>query len=124
MRGCGILLFLSLFACKASTQTSQGDNIDKIAFERLGGDLVKEINSSGSFTLFFQKTNPQKPTRIVKAVVIEISTGKIIAEENFVPGHIKWITETSLEVLSIPGMIRIDQSLSDFTRTIQLTQKP
>jgi hypothetical protein len=122
MKDWGVLLFLLLAACKVSTQASQIDKIDKIASEKLGGEFEKQPNSSGSFILFFQKTNPQKPTRIVKAIVIEISTGKIIIEENFIPGYIKWITETSLEVLSLPGMIRSDQNLSDFTRTIQLAQ--
>jgi hypothetical protein len=125
MNGWKVLLFLLLSACKISTQTNKSEKsekIDKIAFEKLGRELEKQPNSSGSFILFFQKTNPQKPTRLTKAIVIEIATGKIVLEENFVPGYIKWITETSVEVLTLPGMIRADQNLSDFKRTIQLTQ--
>ncbi len=116
------LFFLLLASCKISTQANQSDKIDKIAFQKLGAELEKQPNSFGSYILFFQKANPQKPTRIIKAVVIEKATGQIVVEENFVPGYIKWMTETSLEVLSLPGMIRADQNLSDFTRTIQLAQ--
>ncbi len=116
-----ILLF-SLLACKTSPQTSTIDKIEKIAIERLGESIEKQPNSSSTYLLFSQKPNPQTPTRVIKAIVIEVTTGKIVAEENFVPGYIKWITKTSLEVLSIPGMIRANQSLSDFTKTIQLAQ--
>jgi hypothetical protein len=116
------VLLVSLIACKASTQTSNVINIEKVATEKLGNDLEKKANSLGTFVLFSQQVNPQTPTRLVRAVVIETATGKIVAEEAFVPGHIKWITDTSLEVYNVPGMIRANQTQSDYTKTIQLTQ--
>jgi hypothetical protein len=117
-------LLLLLLACKANTQTNSNNTIDieKIASTKLGNDLEKQPNSSNTFVLFSQKANPQSPTRLVRAIVVETATGKIAAEEAFVPGHIKWVTETSLEIFNMPGMIKKDQTMADFTRTIQLIQ--
>jgi hypothetical protein len=117
-------LLLLLLTCKANTQTNSntGIDIEKIASDKLGNDLERQPNSSNTLVLFSQKANPQTPTRVIKAIVIETATGKIVAEEAFVPGHIKWAAETSIEIFNMPGMIKKDQTMTDFTRTIQLIQ--
>lgn len=120
MKNLAYVLLLSLFACKSSPQTSTVGNVDKIVTEKLGESTEKQPNSSNTYLLYFQKPNPQIPTRAIKAIVIQVSTNKIVAEETFVPGYIKWISDTSLELLNIPGMVRTDEDLSHHKKVINL----
>ena len=90
-----------------------------MVIEILGKEVEQTPNVSGKYILYVQKVDPNFPTRIVKAIVIT-STNKIIAKESFVPGYIKWASESSLEILSMPGMIKKDEDLSRYTRTINL----
>lgn len=120
MKNLAYALLLSLLACKSNPQTSTISKMEKIAFDKLGDSLEKQPNSSNTYLLFSQKPNPQTHTRVIKAIVIEVASGKIVAEETFVPGYIKWIGDTSLELLSVLGTLRANEDLSDHIRIINL----
>ncbi len=125
MKNLVYVLLLSLLACKANPQTSTIGKMEKVANDKLGDNLERQPNSSNTYLLFSQKPNPQTPTRVIKAIVVEAATNKIVAEEAFVPGYIKWISDTSLELLNVPGMLRANEDLSDHKKIINLpTLKP
>ena len=114
-----ILFFFAAIGCKVKQPVSQVQPIPQVVIEILGKEVEQTPNASGKYILCVQKVDPNFPTRMVKAIVIT-STNKIIAEESFVPGYIKWVSESSLEIFSMPGMIKKDEDLSRYTRTINL----
>jgi hypothetical protein len=115
------LIFIGLIGCKVKQQIQETNAPFEIATQKLGTQLDSFPNSSGQFILYVQKEDPQYPTRMLSAVVIEVKTQKIVAEESFIPGYIKWVGESSLELLNAPGMIKAGEDLSSYTRKINLS---
>jgi hypothetical protein len=113
-------ILLSIFACKARPQSSNVLTIPKIVVDKLGENIESFPNQSGKFILFVQKASNNQPTHLVKAMVIETASNKVVVEEAFVPGYIKWASESTLELLSIPGIIKANQDLSDYKRIIRI----
>lgn len=115
------LVFIVFNGCKAKQQVQETNNPLEIATRKLGVKLDSFPNSSGQFILYVQKEDTQHPTRMLSAVVIEVKTEKIVAEESFIPGYIKWIDASTLEMLNAPGMIKAGEDLSSYTRKINLS---
>lgn len=116
-----LLSIVLLLACK--TQQSKGQNPDQlkmIAIDKLGVEIESFPNTTGEYVLYVQRANSSSPTNVLKFLVIEVGTNKIATEQNFVPGYIKWITEFSLELLSVPGTIKETESLADYTKVINV----
>lgn len=86
----------------------------------LGADIESFPNSKGEYILFKQKGNSSTPTNVLRFVVIQTANNKVVVEQTYAPGYVKWITETSLEVLSVPGTIKESESLSDYIKIIDL----
>jgi len=115
------LIFIGLIGCKVKQQIQEANTPFEIATQKLGAQLDSFPNSSGQFILYVQKEDTQHPTRMLSAVVIEVKTEKIVAEESFIPGYIKWIDTSTLEMLNAPGMIKAGEDLSSYTRKINLS---
>jgi len=114
-----VILFVS--GCKITQSNGQDlDQVKKVAIELLGNDIDSFPNSTGAYILYVQKANSSTPTRVSKFIIIEVSTKKIITEHNFIPGYVKWSTEYTLELLSVPGMIKETESISDYIKTIDV----
>lgn len=121
---CHILVFgfclLFLIACRFKHQTTPLNSPTQIAFKKLGSEIDEFPNATGKLVLFVQIANPKHPTRIVKAIVLEVSSNNILIEESFVPGFIKWKSEYELELLSLPETIKSNEDISSYIKTIKL----
>jgi hypothetical protein len=116
-----LLTIVSLWACKTTHSKEQNlDSVKKIALDKLGGEIESFPNSTGTYILYIQSPNSITPTNILKFIIIEVGTNKIVTEQNFVPGYIKWSTEFLLELLSVPGTLRETESLSDYIKIIDV----
>ncbi len=115
------LVFIGFNGCKTKQQVQETNNPLEIATRKLGVKLDSFPNSSGQFILYVQKEDTQHPTRMLSAVVIEVKSEKIVAEESFIPGYIKWIDASTLEMLNAPGMLKAGEDLSSYTRKINLS---
>jgi len=115
------LIFTGFIGCKAKQQVQETNNPLEIATRKLGIKIDSFPNSSGQFILYVQKEDTQHPTRMLSAVVIEVKTEKIVVEESFIPGYIKWIDASTLEMLNAPGMIKAGEDLSSYTIKINLS---
>jgi hypothetical protein len=115
------VIFIGFNGCKTKQQVRGTNNSLEIATRKLGVKIDSFPNSSGQFILYVQKEDTQHPTRMLSAVVIEVKTEKIVAEESFIPGYIKWIDASTLEMLNAPGMIKAGEDLSSYTRKINLS---
>lgn len=112
---------LVLLGCKTTLQQDRNnEQLHKIATDKLGSVLDSLRNSTGEYVLYIQKASPTNTSSYLKLLVIHVADQRIVHEESFKPGYAKWITDSSIEVLSIPGMIRENQSLADFKKVITL----
>lgn len=90
-------------------------------YQRLGNEIDSLPNSSRQFMLYVQRTNLAARNRIVKAIVIEVSSKKIVSDFSYTPGYCKWKSETEIEVFNAPGMIQKEEDISKFITTINIT---
>lgn len=110
-----------VWACKITRSNGQDpDPAKKIATEILGSDIESFPNSTGEYLLFIQKGNFSHATNALRFLVIHNTNNKVVVEQSFVPGYVKWITETSLEVLSVPGTIKETETLSNYIKIIDI----
>ena len=121
---CRILVFgialLFFVACRFRHQTTPINSPLQIAFKKLGSEIDSFPNSTGKLVLFVQLADPKYPTKIVKAMVLEVVSNNILFEESFVPGFIKWKSEYALELLNLPGTIKSNEDISSYIKTIKL----
>ena len=114
---CPVLLSLMIFSgCKS---TAAADKNIKIATEILGEHIDTYPNSTGEFILYIEQPGT-KTSPYLKFLVIRTADHQIVHQQSFNPGHVKWITDSSIEVLNVPGTIRENQSLADFKNIITL----
>lgn len=119
-QGFGVVLLgvLALISCK-SAQPSGADETKKIATEKLGEEVDSFPNSTGKYMLFVQKPQPTA-SRALKFIVVESSTREVVETQTFIPGYVKWVTEYSLEVLSVPGTLKSNDDLSKHRKVITI----
>lgn len=85
----------------------------------MGEDIDSWPNEGGQYILFSQRPNNSASGKI-KFVVVDVTTKKVIEQRSFTPGYVKWVTNASLEVLSMPGMAKKSEDISKYIQVIQL----
>jgi len=115
---------LFLYGCKTTFSKDQdNDIIRKIAIDKLGNAIDSHPNSTGEYILYIQKTNSLNTSNYLKLLVINVSDHRVIHEQSFNPGYAKWINDSSIEVLSVPGTIRKNENLSDYKKIINIANQ-
>ncbi len=89
-------------------------------YQILGMNLDSAVNESGKFKLFVQKRQLTDRYPVTKAIVIETTNRKVLAQFSFTPGYIKWISEDEVEIYDAPGMITKDEEISKFIRKVKI----
>ena len=119
--------FLSIFVCTtlttcktASPHKQKFEVTKKIATDKLGSDVEWVPNSTGEFFLVIQKPNSSSTTNILKLIIVA-RNGEVLAEQSFIPGYAKWITKSSVEVLSSPGTLKESETLANYIKIIEIT---
>jgi hypothetical protein len=122
-----VKLFLAICMIAHSSCSSHSQSksyaLNESPSQLLGENLDSLRNTSGKFVLFFQKQNLTSLNSTVKAVVVEILTKKIVASFTYTPGYCKWISESEIEVLNAPGMIRKEEDISKYITIIKVKSK-
>lgn len=114
-----VLVFLC--SCKsANTQGQSKDPPKMIAIAKLGNEIDLFPNSGGSYILYIQKPFNPNPLNVLKFIIVQTSDNEVVYEKTFVPGYVKWITDSTIEILSVPGSIRENEDLSDYKRIIDI----
>lgn len=115
--------FLAL-ACKPTAVVDTNDRLDQLAFEKLGKDFTSDKNATGEYILYVQKHVTTVPAHALAFVVFEVASQKIVLEQRFLPGFVRWAGDYQLELLDQPGMIRQQEELKDYVTLITVrTQK-
>ena len=106
-----------LVSCTSQTTLSRRpatqSSIEEIAQAALGSKYIVEYNASKSYALCQQK----ETFDLNKYILIKVMDRKATLQGQFRPGYIKWVDNDTLEILDAPGIIKKDQSLSDFKKS-------
>jgi hypothetical protein len=108
---------LCLFSCKATPPLTV-NQARSLAEEKLGQEVESYANSTGQYILFVQK--PTTSPTALRFIVIHVVSQAIVETQTFMPGHVKWVTENSLEVLSVPGIVKSSEDLSRYIKIVHL----
>jgi len=104
-------------SCKSVTPSSPTENDTVKAL--LGNNVELQTSPSGAYVLHVQ-VNAGIVGQLLRFVVVDATSGKILAQDSFMPGYVKWIGPETLEVLSVPGMLKKDEDLSKFIRQVKI----
>lgn len=119
-----IILFgigLLVGACK-STQPKENtmDEAWRLASNKLGEEIESYSNATREYTLFIQKRTSPSATNSVRFLIIHLDNNEVVVEQSFTPGYVKWISNSSIEVLSVPGVIKENKNLTDYIKIIEI----
>lgn len=84
----------------------------------LGTDNTELDNINKTLTLVYQ--NNDEATRTTKYIVLDKINNSVLLKGSFKAGYVKWKTDTSLEILDIPGIIPNGKKQSDYIKTINI----
>lgn len=107
--------------CKTTVQNQpQPEDAKTIAIRKLGSSIESFKSPDGNYELFVQQPNDSAMKQALKFLVIQSNTNKVVMEKSFMPGYVKWIGDSSLEILDMPGIVRADEDLSDYKKIINV----
>jgi len=109
--------------CKPMLQNQQQTEDPKtIAISKLGTSIESFKSPDGRYELFIQQQNDSTQKQAIKFLVIQINTNKVVMEKKFMPGYVRWVGDSSLEVLDIPGIVRANEDLTNYKKIIDVAQ--
>ena len=115
-----VLVGLSITTCRPVQPAGRtNESTLNIATARLGKEIETYPNSTEEYLLCLQNGDAQSILR--KFLIIRTSDSSVLLEDSFSPGYVKWKSKTSIEVLSVPGILKENESLSDFVKIIDIS---
>jgi hypothetical protein len=95
-----ILISLSVPGCSSGSKIPK-ENLDAIAKSKLGSAFTIKYNESKTFALCEQVMGAgDHSQRSFKFIVVRVSDNSVTNEGSFRNGHVKWISDSSIEVRS------------------------
>lgn len=117
---CAFLLFTQ--CAKPSTSISTGLNssvsTNKLLETEVSTNFTQVLNESKTYLLAVE--GKVSTATLIRYVVLDVASQKVLKRGSFRPGYIKWRNNTSLELLNTPGMIPEGKNLVDYIEIIQL----
>jgi hypothetical protein len=106
-------------SCSASRSTKT-EQTNEVIEKKLGPNFSKEFNPSRNFVLCTQRAPELKEKIALKFLVLDVQKNTIIYENSFFPGYVKWYSDTSLEILNVPGIIQAHEDLSMYKKIVSI----
>jgi hypothetical protein len=112
-------LFIVMLIAGCGKAVTKNDNVMSAIREYFGkSEIDTENNSDNSFRLYKQKTT--NTSGHVKYLIIDIKNNQIVKQGAYAPGYIKWISVDELELLSMPEVIKKEQTPADFKQILSV----
>jgi hypothetical protein len=108
-----LLFFVSVtlsLSCTNQQKVIHQTEKENLVIAKLGKDVISEENETKTHVLYVQKAQGDHSTRSYNYVVERKSDKKIVLEGSFQMGYVKWTTNSSIEVLSLPSLTEQDES--------------
>ncbi len=91
-----------------------------VAEKELGKEIDAFPSQTGQYVLYIQRSSSATPHAALRFLVIEKATARIAERQSFMPGYVKWVGEDSVEVLSMPGIVKEGEDLSAYKKVIRI----
>ncbi len=108
-----LFLFISLgcfLSCASQHKATNQTKTINVITAKLGNNTSFTENGSKTHILYQQKPQGDHVNRHYKYVVVNKSTNQIVLEGDYQLGYVKWLTDNSIEVLSLPSLAEQDES--------------
>ena len=111
-----VMLTMILFStCKPPAQTGSAD-ASAFARSLLGNDC--ELIPNGSRTLLLAIGKSRTPRS--RVIVLRVANNKILFDQTFTPGFVRWQTDSALALLDMPEVMPSGKNPDDFVRIINV----
>ena len=118
------LLVLLLTNCKPTLLTQSGNKSEQIVIDRIGASYQRYPNPTNEYVLFVQDRDETQALHERKFLLIEMNTGRLVMEDTFTRGHVKWVSGYIIEISRLPGIVREDEDTADYLQHVDVrTQK-
>ena len=115
------LLFLLVFASSCKTTPAVVSQPDDRAIREVLGQEFKTVPSpANSYVLYIQQGAGTAAGQSVRFLVTDAATGAVLMKDSILPGYVKWSDDQTLEVLSVPGMLKQGDDLSKYIRRVNV----
>ncbi len=117
---CAIAILM--VSCKPTIPNQANINaVEQLLIQKLGSYEMYQ-NASGTYSLFVQKIEVEETANpVTRFLVVDLASKKIMVEKSFKPGYVKWIDDSTLELLDAPGILKQNETLSDYIKKIDLS---
>lgn len=108
--------------CKTRAGTTQvaGDTELRIA-QKFKNNYTTVNNSSGTHVLLTEPIEAAAiETHNIPFMVMRLADSVIVHEGSYFRGYVKWVNDSTIEKLNIPGKMKPDQDLSSFTTRLKI----
>lgn len=113
------VILLLLCHCKSTQLSAQSPTLEQVIREKVGGEASTESNKTDTYILAKEAPDTSGTgSHACKFVVIRKKDHAVMVEGKYSNGYVKWVTDNSIEVLSVPGKVQWNQDLSPYKRQI------
>ncbi|HAC23886.1 MAG TPA: hypothetical protein DCE81_03115 [Cytophagales bacterium] len=110
-----MLSAILLSACKPPAQTGSAD-ASEFAHSLLGNDCALIPNGSRTLLLAIGKSSTPRS----RVIVLRMADHKVLFDQTFTPGFVRWQTDSALALLDMPEVMPSGKNPDDFIRIINL----
>ena len=112
-----LLIFITIGCNPPGNKTEHPAEITKIALEKYQDHFNFLQNKDTLYVICFRQDSETalNPTPPLRFFVFDVKNKKIIFEDNLPNGSVKWIDKYKIGVKTIPGIIRKDEILPEYT---------
>ncbi len=121
---CIFLILFVAFQCKAvDSIPDQEKQLKKLLNESIGAEYHTTLNQSKTYGLYVQVIPSTKiGTLYTHYIVVELKSNTIVEKGKYLHGHCLWLTDSSLEILDMPDVIKENQQKSNFKKIVVIKE--
>ncbi|MFM8914047.1 MAG: hypothetical protein ACKOE6_14210 [Flammeovirgaceae bacterium] len=121
-----MLAALTIFAiawltnCSSAKRTTSLNICEQQVFELIPTkDYISIPNKANTHVIFVQRQKANE-FKHIRWVVMSINDCKVLAEQFFLPGYVKWKTNDEIELLDLPETVPLGKNTEDYIKTISI----
>lgn len=90
------------------------------AKEIFGNNFQELPNNSGTYILFIENQGNNTIKTTQSFIVVRASDNKIVYRSKFLPGYVKWHSETRIEIFNEPGIVKENETEQNYIKIIDV----
>lgn len=115
----GLYWVLSVsISCKSNQPAGKTDDLQQLVREKLGPDFESIPNTTNEYVLFVKRIRDEEDRQANRFIIVELSTASLVDDKLYIPGYVKWKSTYEVEYLSMPGIIKENEDLTDYIKIL------